>query len=114
MSRLDYLLSILVFAGLANVVIWTRLMKRSRHYWRSGLVFSLVLVPVLGIAEGPALNWGAWAYNPARTFNIKIFGTEAETFIFVLFVSAAIFGATILFTAHEDRHRPPKSKLRKS
>jgi len=85
MNHLTYLASILLFCGVAWLVLWQKykkILQRDR--------FVLVIIVALGLLfatpEYFALRWGAWYYNPQRTLGVHYI-TELESFGF----SAGIF-----------------------
>jgi lycopene cyclase domain-containing protein len=104
MSNLSYLITVLIFAGGANVVIWTRNDEFLRSHRAFIVMFALLTTPFAAF-ESFALRWGAWEYNPQRVIDARLFGAQIESYLFMMLVSAAVAGATLVYAHREDGRR---------
>ena len=96
-----YLVSILAFAGSAAIIEVLFLRKELRnHFYLLCVMFVLALVFTF-LGESAALSTNAWVYNAQYMFNVRIFGAEAETYLYTILVAFAISIAT-LFCAREE------------
>ena len=88
-GHLSYLISIIIFAGLAFLLeykMWNVYFKR---YKRILFIFILFSVPVAMIAEFIALKWKTWQYVYS-SFSGIIIGSAPETILFLMIVSVVI------------------------
>lgn len=101
-GQFSYLISIVIFAGLAIFLEWFFGFSILKKYIKQIFIvigISLLLAPT----EKVALDIKAWAYNPSHTFNIKLLGAELETYIYVIFIAIAVSSAVIAWTRYEDK-----------
>ncbi|MBI5906577.1 lycopene cyclase domain-containing protein [Candidatus Saccharibacteria bacterium] len=106
LEQYTYLLSIMVFVGTPLLVKWKRAKKELKRY--EIILLILVLLSILfTTTDYFALKWGAWHYNPERTFNKQV-ATEIETYIFAAAVCFIVASATLTFAVYEDRIRRKK------
>lgn len=101
----SYLISIMIFAGLAVLLEWIfgyhRLKKAKKTIGLVVLIF-LAFTPV---GEFFALRMKIWQYNPLTTFYTTFIGAELETYVFALFTGLAISSAVIAWTNYEDEKK---------
>lgn len=102
----SYLITILIFAGVAVLIEWTFAFKKLKRYTK--IIGVIVVIGIVGtlIAEPVALNWRVWAYSPEKSFGIYIFGAAIETLIYVVFISIAISSATLIWSNYEEDKKP--------
>lgn len=103
-SQLFYLLTILVFGGLGNYILWKRYGKILKKHIKFILLFSTISV-IFAYWDAVALRWKAYQYNPDHTLYIRIFGGELETYIFMIVIAAGVCSATIIYADKEDSRK---------
>ena len=104
MSEFSYLITILVFGGVANAVLWWRNHTLLFKHRRFLLLFVIGTAPFAAF-EGIALRWSAWMYAPDRTLHRNMLGAELESYLFMALVAAAVASATIVFASRENNNR---------
>lgn len=100
-GQFSYLTSILIFAGLAILVVWIsgfHLLKKFTKILPVPIIFMLLLTPI----EWFALRWKIWSYIPESALNITFLGAELETFVFSLLVATAIASPVIVWSEFEE------------
>lgn len=98
----SYIFSILFFAGIIVIVSWIFGFHILKRYLRV-LLITIIFALIFTLTESAAFAWNAWGYSPDKSFNFKIFGAEAETYIFSIFISLAIAQLVIVWTFYEDK-----------
>lgn len=101
-----YLVTTLIFTGIAIVIEWTFSFRRLKRYVKVisavvviGIIFALVGEPV-------ALRLRVWAYNPEHTFDTFLLGSAIESVIYAILVSVAVASATLVWSDWEDSRLP--------
>jgi lycopene cyclase domain-containing protein len=100
--RFWYLLTILIFTGAANYLIWSARGHLLRKHWKFIVTYVVFTIP-WAYWDAVALRWQAYQYNPAHTLSIKIFGAELETYVFMGLVGATVCSATVIYMRQEER-----------
>lgn len=111
-----YLVTIFLFSGGAFFI---EILLAGRKLWRYRrlLLLLTILTTMWGVSgDFVALQWGAWQYNPERTFGV-IFITEVETYLYCAFVALSVISAALIWGEYEERGLSPMKttweKLRK-
>ena len=101
-----YLITILIFAGTAVIIVWYLAFERLKRYIK--LITVLIVVGVLGalIGEHVALKWNAWVYTSGKNFGIAIWDVPLETLIWAVFVITAISSITLVWSEYEEFGKP--------
>jgi hypothetical protein len=101
-----YLITTLIFTGIAILIEWTFAFKKLRYYVKivcivmiTGIIFTLISDPF-------ALWLRPWVFNTERTFSSFIFSTHLESLIYAILGSIATVSATILWSDWEARRLP--------
>ena len=102
----SYLITILIFAGLAVLIEWTLGFRKLKKYTKIIGVIAVIGVSSTLIAESVALSWRTWFYSRGMTFGIYIFGAALETLIYAIFVAVAISSATLAWSDFEEDKKP--------
>lgn len=102
----SYLVTTIIFAVGAVLIEWILGFGILLRYKK--LIGVTVLVGFLAtlIGEPWALRWRIWTYNPERTFNIRVFGAELETYFYAAFVAIAVASATVAWSRYEEKGMP--------
>lgn len=105
-GNLSYVVTTLVFALGATAIEYglTRRHLREHIPIVRAVVVAGLLVTIL--ADPLAVAWKCWAYNPARTLGIFIFGGAIETYLFAALVSIAVSSAVLVWSQYEDQGLP--------
>ena len=120
-EHLNYLFSIIIFAGTATLIVWhkrTRLLKK----YEVVLVFLVSVSVPFASTEYFALKWRAWFYYPLHTLNLQYLA-EVESYIFAMFVTLFCASVTIIYALKVDKkadlyarkrsHKRRSSRLRR-
>jgi lycopene cyclase domain-containing protein len=94
LDKYYYLITDIVFAGSAILIIYHRHKKSFRKHWVFIMDFTLFALP-FAYLDRYALKWGAWQYNPAHNLGFLFFGEEIEGYIFMGLVAAAVASYTV-------------------
>ena len=102
----SYLITILIFAGMAVLIEWTLGFKKLKKYTKIiGMVVGLGLIGTF-LAEPVALNWRTWSYSQDKTFGIYVGGAALETFIYAVLVAVSVASATLVWSDYEEDKKP--------
>jgi len=102
----SYLITILIFAGMAVLIEWTLGFKKLKKYTKIiGMVVGLGLIGTF-LAEPVALNWRTWSYSQDKTFGIYVAGAALETFIYAVLVAVSVASATLVWSDYEEDKKP--------
>lgn len=101
-----YLVTTLIFTGVAILIEWTYSFRRLKRHLKVILTVVITGVVLALIGEPVALFLGAWAYNQDRTLNAFIFGSAIETVLYAILVSIAVASATLVWSDWEDSKLP--------
>ncbi len=105
-GQYSYLITTIIFAVGAALIEWVFTNSVLRRHWKLIGTVALILVIATLPAERLALQWRVWTYNPSRTFNTLVFGAEAETYFYALFVGIAVASATVACARYQDQGLP--------
>jgi lycopene cyclase domain-containing protein len=107
-SHFAYLLTILIFAGLALAIECLLGWQKLKMY-KVELAVVVVISVILSVLEAPALWLKAWQYNPAHVIHFRPFGAQIETYIFAACTSLAVAWATLALAKNEDSKRAART-----
>lgn len=104
LSNFEYLLSIFLFCVPVALIVWKLYGSLLRKYKKVLLLTILVSLPI-GLAEGFALRWGAWAFNPDSVIGFRV-GGQIESYLFLVGVIVA-YGSIVLVLVdlYDSRHK---------
>lgn len=101
-SNFLYLFTIFAFAGVGNYLIWYERKKLLKTHWKFLAVFVLLATP-FAAWEAIAFRWNVYQYQSGHVFNKHILGAEAETYLFMALITAAVVSATLIYLQEEAR-----------
>jgi hypothetical protein len=101
-----YLITTLIFTGIAILIEWTFAFKKLKNYMAIILFITLTGVIFTLISDPFALWLRPWVFNTERTFSSFIFSTHIESLIYAILGSIATVSATILWSDWEARGLP--------
>lgn len=100
-----YLITILADEGTILVIEIAILRKELRKYVKFLAVAVSISILVTLILEPAALASRSWIYNPQYMFNVHIFGSEIETFLYSAFWVLIVSIATLVLAKWEEKGR---------
>ena len=100
-GQLSYLISTIVFAGVAVLIEWLLAFRHLKKYWKLITLVVVIDLLILIILEPVALQWRAWTLSPQLTLNTFFLGAALETYLYTVLVSIAIASATLVWSAYE-------------
>jgi hypothetical protein len=105
-DNFSYLFTILFFAGTAVLIEWLLAAKKLKRYSSAftkmillGIIFALV-------GESTAIIWKVYYFSPDKTFDIYIYQTALETFLYITLVVIAVASATFMWAEKEEAGIP--------
>ena len=101
-GQLSYLITTVIFAGGAALIVWLLAFRHLRKYWKLLSVVVLIDLCIFLILEPTALRWRAWTLNPRLTLHVFLLGAALESYIYTILVSIAIASATLLWSEYEE------------
>lgn len=114
-SNFLYLFTIFAFAGAGNYLIWYERKKLLKKHWKFITGFVLLATP-FAAWEAIAFRWNVYFYHSEHVLNKHIIGAEAETYLFMALITAAVVSATVIYLQEEAvgqlkiRHRTRKHR----
>lgn len=93
-GKFAYLLTDIIFGGIAIFLIWHRHWRFLKKHWQFILDIAIFSLP-FAYFDLFAVRWGAWQFDPERNLGSLIFGEYVEGFLFVALIFVAIASYTI-------------------
>jgi len=100
-GQLSYLITTVIFAGGAALIVWLLAFRHLRKCWKLLSVVVLIDLFIFLILEPTALRWRAWTLNPQLTLNMFLLGAAVESYVYTILVSMAIASATLVWSEYE-------------
>jgi lycopene cyclase domain-containing protein len=101
-----YLVTTLIFTGVAILIEWTFSFQRLKRYTKVILAVVVIGIVFALVGERVALSLHAWVYNPELTFNTFLFGSAVETVLYAILASVAIASAALVWSDCEESGLP--------
>lgn len=100
--QLWYLATIIFFTGLGAYIFWSGRKNFLKQHWKFILAYALFTIP-WAYWDAIALRWKAYQYNPEHVLNIRVFGGQLETYIFMALVGVVVCSATLVYMKQEEK-----------